>query len=83
MLLISLNRVDRNLPKEAVARITSSGAPLLGVVTNAIKPEQKWAPMAMAMGLWLRQIWLWPGYGYGYAASPTVPRPMPTTRWGK
>ena len=27
MLLVSLNRVDRNLPKEAVARITSGGAP--------------------------------------------------------
>ena len=41
MLLVSLNRVDRDLPKEAVARITSSGAPLLGVVTNAIKREQQ------------------------------------------
>ena len=41
MLLVSLNCVDRGLPKESVARITSSGAPLLGVVTNAMKPEQQ------------------------------------------
>ena len=44
MLLVSLNRVDRGLPKEAVARIVSSGAPLLGVVTNAMKPEQQEGP---------------------------------------
>ena len=31
VLLVSLDRVDRSLPKEAVARIRSSGAPLLGV----------------------------------------------------
>ena len=41
MLLVSLNCVDRGLPKESVARINSSGAPLLGVVTNAMKPEQQ------------------------------------------
>ena len=41
MLLVSLNCVDRGLPKESVARITSSGAPLLGVVTNAMKPERQ------------------------------------------
>ena len=41
MLLVSLNCVDRGLPKESVARITSSGAPLLGVVTNAMKPEKQ------------------------------------------
>lgn len=39
MLLVSLNRVDRGLPREAVNRIRNSGAPLLGIVTNAIKPE--------------------------------------------
>ena len=33
---MSLERVDRDLPKEAVARIRSSGAPLLGVVTNTM-----------------------------------------------
>ena len=39
MLLVSLDLVDRGLPKEAASRIASSGAPLLGVVTNAIKQE--------------------------------------------
>jgi succinoglycan biosynthesis transport protein ExoP len=39
MLLVSLDRVDRSLPKEAAARIRSAGASLLGVVTNAVKEE--------------------------------------------
>ena len=39
ILLVSLDFVDRGLPKEAASRIVSSGAPLLGVVTNAIKHE--------------------------------------------
>ena len=56
MLLVSLNCVDRGLPKESVARITSSGAPLLGVVTNAMKPEQQENAYAS---------------GYGYAAAAT------------
>ncbi|WP_413439634.1 GumC family protein [Synechococcus sp. MIT S9509] len=60
VLLVSLNRVDRSLPKEAVARILSSGAPLLGVVTNAIKPEQKGA-QAYGYGQYDQF-----GYGYGY-----------------
>lgn len=41
MLLVSLNRVDRSLPKEAVSRIHSSGAPLLGVVSNGIKASKQ------------------------------------------
>ena len=54
MLLVSLNRVDRGLPKESVARIRTSGAPLLGIVTNAIKADKQ------SDGY---------GYGgYGYAA---------------
>ena len=56
MLLVSLNCVDRGLPKESVARINSSGAPLLGVVTNAMKPEQQENAYAS---------------GYGYAAAAT------------
>ena len=56
MLLVSLNRVDRDLPKESVARIKSSGAPLLGVVTNAMKPGHQ----AGAYG--------YGRDGYGYAA---------------
>lgn len=39
ILLVSLGQVDRDLPKESIARIRSSGAQLLGVVTNAIKKE--------------------------------------------
>ncbi len=50
MLLVSLGRVDRGLPKEAINRIRSSGAPLLGIVTNAIKEEREGAA----------------AYGYGY-----------------
>ena len=64
MLLVSLNRVDRSLPKESVARIRSSGVPLLGIVTNALKPEKQSA--AYGYGKY--------GYGYGgygYAAYDT------------
>ena len=57
MLLVSLNRVDRSLPKESVARIRSSGAPLLGIVTNALKPENQSA--AYGYG----------SYGYAYETS--------------
>ena len=32
MLVVSLNRVDRSLPAEAIERIQTSGVPLLGVV---------------------------------------------------
>ncbi|MCP9914185.1 polysaccharide biosynthesis tyrosine autokinase [Cyanobium sp. BA20m-14] len=41
ILLVSLDGVDRNLPKEALARIGSTGAPLLGLVTNAMKEEER------------------------------------------
>ena len=52
ILLVSLDQVDRQLPKEAIKRIQASKASLLGLVTNAIKPES-----AQADGY---------GYGYGY-----------------
>jgi len=59
ILLISLDRVDRSLPKESISRIRSSGAPLLGMITNALRPEKQSA----AYGY---------GYGnYGYAAYDT------------
>ena len=64
MLLVSLDRVDRSLPKESVSRIRSSGAPLLGIVTNALKQEKQSA--AYGYGKY--------GYGYGgfgYAAYDT------------
>ncbi|WP_158218468.1 polysaccharide biosynthesis tyrosine autokinase [Synechococcus sp. 1G10] len=35
LLVVSLNKVGRNLPAEAIRRIQVAGAPLLGVVTNA------------------------------------------------
>ena len=41
ILLVSLDGVDRNLPNEALARISSTGAPLLGLVTNAMKEEER------------------------------------------
>jgi len=54
MLLVSISRVDRGLPKEAIARIRSAGAQLLGVVTNAIKEEGE-SGSSYGYG----------GYGYG------------------
>ncbi len=63
MLLVSLRNVDRGLPKEAVARIVSSGAPLLGLVTNSIKPEQQTA--AYGYGRYGYGNYGF-GYGYGY-----------------
>lgn len=39
VLLVSLNRVDRGLPAEAVDRIRDAGAPLLGLITNARRPK--------------------------------------------
>ncbi len=35
IMLVSLSRVDRNLPAEAIRRIRQAHAPLLGVVTNS------------------------------------------------
>ena len=64
MLLVSLDRVDRSLPKEAVARIRSSGAPLLGVVTNALKPEKQSAAYGYGK-------YGYGKYGYGYGAYDT------------
>ena len=50
MLLVSIDRVDRGLPRESINRIRSSGAALLGLVTNAVKKENTSNS----------------GYGYGY-----------------
>jgi capsular exopolysaccharide synthesis family protein len=38
MLLVSLNKVDRRLPADALQRIQAAGAPVLGVVTNTRSP---------------------------------------------
>jgi polysaccharide biosynthesis transport protein len=40
VLLVSLGRVDRSLPHEAIERIRSAGAPLLGILTNATKKQK-------------------------------------------
>lgn len=54
ILLVSLNRVDRSLPQQAINRIKSSGVNFLGCVTNAIK-KTKISSSAYSYG------------GYGYA----------------
>lgn len=57
ILVVSLNRVDRHLPKEAINRLKGSGTNVLGVVTNALKQErQSNNPYYGAL------------YGYGYGA---------------
>jgi len=44
VLLVSLGLVDRGLPKQAFEIIRNSGCPLLGIVTNSIKPETSISP---------------------------------------
>ena len=68
VLLVSLNRVDRGLPKEAVARITSSGAALLGVVTNAVTPERlmRGGAYGYGYGKYGYGKYSYGRYGYGY-----------------
>lgn len=56
LLLVSLNKVDRNLPTEAIKRIEAAGAPLLGIVTNARTTTQE-SQSAYGYGR--------KGYGYG------------------
>ena len=74
MLLVSLDRVDRSLPKESVARIRSSGAPLLGIVTNALKTEKQSAAYGYGKYGYGKYGYGYGGYGYGgygYAAYDT------------
>ena len=80
MLLVSLDRVDRSLPKESISRIRSSGAPLLGIVTNALKPEKQSATYGYGKygyGKYGYGKYGYGGYGgygyggYGYAAYDT------------
>lgn len=52
IMVVSLSRVDRDLPGEAISRIRQAGAPLLGVVTNSRMESSE------GQGV---------GYGYGYA----------------
>lgn len=67
MLLVSLGRVDRSLPRDAIARIRSAGAPFLGVVTNAIKDD---SDTTTAYGYGNRYKYGY-GYGYGYGSYDT------------
>jgi capsular exopolysaccharide synthesis family protein len=57
LLLVSLDRVDRNLPKQAISRIDDSGNNLLGIIVNATKESS-----TKGYGY---------GYGYGYGAYDT------------
>ena len=63
MLLVSLGRVDRGLPNEAIARIRSAGAQLLGVVTNSITEDSN-TNTAYGYGTQSK-------YGYGYGGYDT------------
>ncbi|MEX1322716.1 MAG: AAA family ATPase [Synechococcaceae cyanobacterium] len=55
LLVVSLNKVGRDLPAEAIRRIQVSGAPLLGVVTNARVAKTEAASASE--------------YGYGYSSG--------------
>ena len=68
ILLVSLNLVDRQLPKEAINRIRRSGAALLGLVTNAVKEESSGSA---AYGYGYGQSKYGYGYGYGYGGYDT------------
>ena len=68
MLLVSLERVDRNLPREAAARIRSSGATLLGLVTNAVREEEDQRGGYGYGRYGYRGYGYVYGYGYGYGA---------------
>jgi polysaccharide biosynthesis transport protein len=66
IMLVSLSRVERNLPKEAISRIRQAGAPVLGLVTNARKPRREG-------GETTRYAYGYGGYGYGgYANDPAM-----------
>jgi capsular exopolysaccharide synthesis family protein len=74
ILLVSLDRVDRGLPKEAISRVRSSGAQVLGVVTNAVKEESE---HNAAYGYGNRYKYGYGskyGYGYGYGYGVYDPR---------
>ncbi|HHG2225031.1 MULTISPECIES: polysaccharide biosynthesis tyrosine autokinase [unclassified Synechococcus] len=60
MLLVSLGKVDRQLPSETAKRILVSGAPLLGVVTNGRMQRSNRG--------------LGSGYGYGYGKMTSFSR---------
>lgn len=63
VLLVGLNRVDRSLPKEAIARIREAHVPLLGIVTNALRPRGEGAAFAFGSGYGYRHFSHYGGYG--------------------
>ncbi len=65
ILLVSIGNVDRNLPKESLARIRSSGAQVLGVVSNSII-EDRDKPFTYGYGKNSNYGSTSYGYGYGY-----------------
>lgn len=68
ILLVSLGYVDRAMPANAASRIRSSGAALLGVVTNAVKTE---APGSSGLDGYGSGRYGYGGYyGYGAAYDP-------------
>ena len=68
ILLVSLNSVDRDLPKEAIHRIQTAKAPLLGIVTNAVRKE---LASNTTNGYGYKKGRYGYGYGYGYGGYNT------------
>ncbi|MEB3319780.1 MAG: polysaccharide biosynthesis tyrosine autokinase [Cyanobium sp.] len=64
VLLVSLNRVDRSLPLEAVKRIRMAKANLVGIVTTAMRPKGEEAgAYAYSYGRALRDPYSYRSYG--------------------
>ena len=64
LLLVSLNRVDRNLPQEAVKRLRMAKANLVGVVTTEMRPKgEAGGAYAYSYGRALRDPYNYRGYG--------------------
>jgi Mrp family chromosome partitioning ATPase len=64
VLLVSLNRVDRSLPQEAVKRLRMARANLVGVVTTEMRPKgEEGGAYAYSYGRALRDPYNYRGYG--------------------
>ena len=78
IVLVSLGKVDRDLPKEAIRRIRQAGAPVLGVVTNARNTGGDTEDQVYGFGYRYRYGYGKGGYGYvgygygGYANDPAI-----------
>jgi polysaccharide biosynthesis transport protein len=71
ILLVSIGAVDRDLPKEAISRIRSSGAQFLGVVTNSTNEESE---QNLSYGYGNKSSYGNTRYGYGYGYGTYDPR---------